>query len=412
MAISEGAPLSPAQLLDPAVIEDPYDFYRKLVAEAPVWCLPGSPVVLVSSFEAVSQVVNRPGDFSSNLRGLLHRSADGEVPEVMPFDGGPGTDVLATADPPTHTVHRRSVFPELVARRMVTLRDEIEALADERLDGLSAEGSAEFMDAVANAVPIRVVSRLIGFEADEPDALLQAAFDSTAMLGATEPLDVVLGLMERTFAIAGWIDEQLIDAERNGRDGILGAVAAAVADGEVDHAQGTVIIHTLLSAGGESTTSLLGSAVHLLATQPELQARLRADASLLTPFIEEVLRLESPFRFHLRHAPRDTGLCGVSVPAGSTVLLLWGAANRDPSEFDRPDEVVLDRQAPRHHVGFGRGIHLCVGAPLARLEAEVVLTRLLERTSSIQLDPDSPPVRVNSLMVRRFASLPLRLNAA
>jgi len=113
--------------------------------------------------------------------------------------------------------------------------------------------------------------------------------------------------------------------------------------------------------------------VHLLAIRLELQSRLRDDGSLLTPFIEEVLRLESPFRFHLRHAPHDTELCGVQVPAGSTVLLMWGAANRDPSEFDRPDEVVLELSAPRHHVGFGRGIHLCVGAPLARLEAAVVL---------------------------------------
>jgi cytochrome P450 len=94
------------------------------------------------------------------------------------------------------------------------------------------------------------------------------------------------------------------------------------------------------------------------------------------------------------------------------MLLLWGAANRDPAEFDRPDEIVLDRAAPRRHVGFGRGIHLCVGAPLARLEAEIVLTRLLERTREFALDPDTPPVRVDSLMVRRFTSLPVSTVAA
>jgi len=116
---------------------------------------------------------------------------------------------------------------------MATLREEIEVLTDERLDAALAADGVEFMAAVANAVPIRVVSRLIGFEAEDPDTLLQAAFDSTAMLGGTDPLEVVLGLMERTFAVAGWIDEELLDAERNGRDGILGAVAAAVADGEI-----------------------------------------------------------------------------------------------------------------------------------------------------------------------------------
>jgi cytochrome P450 len=162
-----------------------------------------------------------------------------------------------------------------------------------------------------------------------------------------------------------------------------------------------------LSAGGESTTSLLGNAVHILAVMPELQRRLRDEPALVTPFVEEVLRLESPFRYHLRHVPRATELFGVDIPGDSTMLLFWGAANRDPAEYERPDEVVLDRRAPRHHLAFGRGIHLCVGAPLARLEAQVVLTQLLERTAHFALDPEAVPVRVNSLMVRRFSSLPL-----
>jgi len=107
----EGAPLSASQLLDPSVIDEPHGFYRQLVAQAPVWRVPDTPVVLVSSFDAVTQAVNRPADFSSNVRGLLHRSATGDLPEVMPFDEGPGTDVLATADPPMHSVHRRRVSP-------------------------------------------------------------------------------------------------------------------------------------------------------------------------------------------------------------------------------------------------------------------------------------------------------------
>jgi len=125
-----------------------------------------------------------------------------------------------------------------------------------------------------------------------------------------------------------------------------------------------------------------------------------------------MLRLESPFRYHLRHAPKATDLRGVAVPAGATVLLLWGAANRDPAEYERPDEVVLDRSAPRHHLAFGRGIHLCVGAPLARLEAQVILGEILRRTAHFELDPDDPPVREHSLVVRRFRRLPLRVTAA
>ena len=151
----------------------------------------------------------------------------------------------------------------------------------------------------------------------------------------------------------------------------------------------------------------LGNAIQMLALNPELQARLRDEPRLVAPFIEEALRLESPFRYHMRHATRATEVHGVPIAAGSTVLLFWGAANRDPTEYDRPDEVVLDRPAPKHHLAFGRGTHFCVGALLARLEAEVVLTRLLARTEHFALDPDQPPTRVNSLVVRRLSALPL-----
>jgi len=404
--------LPPTMLLEPVVVEDPYAFYRRLIAEAPVWRVPGTPVVIVSSFRAVTEATNRVEDFSSNLRGLLYRTDDG-LPGVLPFDAGEGNDALATADPPMHTVHRSAVFPELVARRMATLRPEIEALAEHHIALALTRTPVEFMDDIANAIPIRVVSKLIGFRDDDPNELLATAFASTAMLAATESLDEINALMERSLGVFGWMSEQLTEGVgSSATDGILGAVTAAVAAGDLELGAGLVIIHTLLSAGGESTTSLLGNAVHILATTPGLQQCLRREPALVAPLIEEVLRLESPFRYHLRHVPRTTELGGVPIPAGSTMLLFWGAANRDPAEYERPDEVVLDRPTPRHHLAFGRGIHLCVGAPLARLEAQVILTEFLERTTNFTLDPAYPPERLRSLMVRRFTSLPLLATAS
>jgi cytochrome P450 len=392
-------------LLDPAVIDEPYAFYRLLVEEAPVWLVPGTDIVVVSSFAAVSEAVGRTEDFSSNLVALLYRRDDG-VPATHPFDSGVHT--LATADPPAHSVHRKAVFPELVARRMATLRDEIEQLALLHLERALRRKPAEAMVDIANAIPIRVVSKLIGFQDEDPDELLSAAFGATGMLAATEPLEVLLASMDRTTNVVSWIADQLqavLDGVEG--DGILAVVASAVGKGDLEPGEGIVIMATLLSAGGESTTSLLGNALHILATDSDLQSRLRADRTLVKPFIEEALRLESPFRHHLRHVKVTTELGGVAIPAGTTMLLLWGAANRDPAEFDRPNEVVLDRPVPRHHLGFGRGIHFCVGAPLARLEAEIILTQVLERTKCFKLDPDRPPSRVNSLMVRRFESLSL-----
>jgi cytochrome P450 len=409
MTASNDSELAATLLLDGSIVEEPAAFYRRLVTEAPVWRIPGSTIVVVSSFAAVSEVVTRTDDFSSNLRALLYRGPRG-MPELLPFDVG--IQSLATADPPMHTAHRRTVFPELVARRMAALRPEVEALARAHLSRALAKPGFEVMNELANPIPIRVVSGLIGFSSADPDRLLAAAFDSTDMIAATRSLEEVHAAMARTAEVMGWISDQLQHAADHGADGILGVIGAAVADGSLGFGDGLTILHTLLSAGGESTTSLLGNAIHLLALDQDLQARLRAQPALVEPFIEEALRLESPFRHHLRHVPRATELRGVQIDAGSTMLLMWGAANRDPAEYDRPDEVVLDRPTPKHHLAFGRGIHFCVGAPLARLEAQVVLTELLASTGDFALDPDLVLARENSLMVRRFRSLPLVATAS
>jgi cytochrome P450 len=221
-------------------------------------------------------------------------------------------------------------------------------------------------------------------------------------------LELVAGVEE----IEAWIAEQLAAAAVDPDDDILGSVARGIDEGVLAVQEGTIILHTLLSAGGESTTSLLGSAARILAEQPELQEQLRREPALIPSFVEEALRLESPFRYLMRSVPSDAALAGVDIPAGATVLLFWGAANRDPAEHDHPDDVDLDRRVMRHHVAFGRGIHHCVGAPLARLEAQVVLRVLLERTSSISLDPERRPRWVDSLLIRRYEQLHVRLRGA
>jgi cytochrome P450 len=175
--------------------------------------------------------------------------------------------------------------------------------------------------------------------------------------------------------------------------------------------EAAAILHTLLSAGGESTTSLLGNSVRILAEHQDVQEHLRQNPGQIPRFVEEALRLEPPFRYHMRSASRDTTIGGIAIPNGATILLLWGAANRDSTVFDRPNEIDLERQIPRRHVAFGRGIHHCVGAPLARLEARTVLRVLLQRTSSITLDSVEQPHWTNSLMVRRHDVLPVHLVA-
>jgi cytochrome P450 family 144 len=405
--VTEG--ISGTLLLDPKVIDDPYPFYRQLRAQAPVWEIPGSGLFTVSTFDLVAEATGRVADFSSNIRCLLYR--DGADRPCRFSFGDAGTQALATADPPMHALHRKTVFPELVARRMDDLQPEIVDIASGCVTRALDSGTVEFMTAVANVVPISMISRLIGFRDASMDQLLRAAFDSTAMLGSTLCYDELIELVTRSGEIQAWIADQLTAAVQEPGDDLLGAVARGVADGVFGDFEANIILHTLLSAGGETTTSLIGNAVGLLAEHPELQEHLRRNPEQIPRFVEEALRIESPFRYQMRSVPEDTNLGGVDIPADATLLLLFGAANRDDAEFERPDEVDLHRKVPRLHLAFGRGIHHCVGAPLARIEARVVLTVLLERTASITLDPGRTPRWVNSLMVRRHEQLPLRLVA-
>ena len=401
--------LTASMLLDPAVLQDPYDFYATLREEAPVWRVPGADVVVISSFALLSEAVTRTEDFSSTMTCLLYRDSDG-LPARLSF-GDAATPTLAAADPPVHTTHRRAVFPELVARRMRTLEDDIRALSASTVATAMRENNFDFMATIGNVVPITVVAKLIGFRDIEPMQLLEAAFDSTTMVGGTMSLDELNALVTRTGIIQAWITDQVMTVSDAEDDGILLAVRRALDAGILQMGEVTTILHTLLSAGGESTTSLLGNAVRMLAENPALQQQLRAQPELVDLFVEEALRLESPFRQMLRSVPRDTTLGGVDIPAGSTVLLMFAAGNRDPAQFDHPDQIDLTRGSPKRHLAFGHGIHFCVGAALARIEARAVLQAVLEQTRDFALDPDHHPQWVDSLLVRRHHQLPVTATA-
>ncbi len=391
------------ELLDSSIIQNPHPFYRQLLEQAPAWRVPGTDVVVVSAFELLAEAARRVEDFSSNMRCLLYRDENG-MPARLAF-GDMMIQTLATADPPVHTAHKRTVFPEFVAKRMALLEPEITEDATRYTERALAKGTADFMTEIGNMVPISVISRLIGFRDSDLDSLLRAALNSVAMLAGTGSLEDIQKLWLAS-NITPWIAEQLAHAAQSPGDDILTSIERGVASGALKTQEGITILQTMLAAGGESTTSLLGNATRILADDQALQAELRAAPERIPAFVEEAARLEPPFRHHMRVATKDTELGGVEIPSGATILLFWGAANRDPAMFESPDELRFGR--PLRHVTFGRGIHQCVGAPLARLEAKIVLTVLLEHTANIAIAPGQTPEWVDSLMVRRYERLPLQ----
>lgn len=389
-------------------LDDPYPFYASLRETDPVHRVADSDFYLVSTWELVNEAVTRPRDFSSNLTATMVLDPDGGVtPFTMAGPGDPG-HVLGTADDPIHAVHRKMVLPTVVAKRVRALEPLVaETVARLWSEGLNEDGSIDWVAAMANRLPMTLVSRLIGLPSVDMEWLVTGAYATAQMLDGAITPDQLQKAIGAATELAGYLAEQFARARKDPGDNLLGDFARHCNAGDLPAETAVIMLIQLVSAGGESTAGLLGSSALMLAGRDDIANQLRDDIELLPAFIEEVVRLESPFRGHYRHVLADTTLGGVELPGGSHLLLLWGSANRDPAAFDAPDELRLDRPSGKAHLGFGRGDHFCVGAALARLEVRTALTRLLGETSAISTT--EPPAWIPSVMVRRLARLPLEV---
>jgi len=393
------------------VLDDPYPFYATLRETDPVHRVGDSSFYLVSTWDLVNEAVMRPRDFSSNLTASMVLDPDGGVSEfTMAGPGDPG-HVLGTADDPVHSVHRKMVLPTVVAKRVRALEPLVtDAVAGLWREGLGDDGSIDWVAAVANRLPMTLVSRLIGLPPVDMEWLVTGAYATAQMLdGAITPDQLTKAITSAT-ELAGYLADQFARARKDPGENLLGDFARHCNAGDLRAETAVIMLIQLVSAGGESTAGLLGSSALMLARRDDIADQLRDNIALLPAFIEEVVRLESPFRGHYRHVLSDAKLGGVDLPGGSHLLLLWGSANRDPAAFDAPDEVRLDRPSGKAHLGFGRGDHFCLGAALARLEARAALTRLLSETRAITTT--EPPAWIPSVMVRRLQRLPLEVEVA
>ncbi|GAA4098473.1 cytochrome P450 [Nocardioides kongjuensis] len=397
-------------VFDPALVADPYPALAGLRSRSPVHRVPGTDVHLVSSWDLVQEVLGAPGTYSSNLRSVLLRRPDGTATS-LPMDGG-GTieQVLATADDPTHKVHRTAVL-STIGRRIRALESSVTGQVDRLWSAHFSGTCGDWAVDMADRLPLNLVAELIGLAPDDVPDLLRWAYESTEMLGGWVDEARLDATVRASFALHEYLAARFEEALDRPGDDLMGELALAVQLGELEVGTAVLVLLQLVGAGGESTAGLLGTAAHRLATDRCLQNRLRAEPDLVDAFLDECLRLESPFRGHYRHVLADTTLGGVDLPAGSTLLLLWGAANRDPARFEEPDLLDLGRDGVRQHLAFGRGIHFCVGSALARLEATVAIHALLTRTRSFRLDgpEDEAAAWVPSIIVRRHSRLRLAL---
>lgn len=410
------APVAVDSLFDPAVVEEHHAYYEHLRAHEPVHEIAGTGTFLVSRRSLIEEVIADPTTYSSETVQFLRLDRRGR-PELWSAAGDMMGDlkvpmVLATADPPDHG-RQRKVLQRLFTRRAIEERErDVRALVDEVLDPHLETGAMEWMSQFAIPFPALVLSRLLGLP-DEAAAFVRdfgyASGEQISGFASEERCAEIQRIISDLGPVADAYTAACAEA-RPDPETVVGVCAAAVRSGDLDELEVFVILLLLVSAGSESTTSLIGTGVSMLARDQALQERLRADPSRIETFVEEACRVDPPFRGHYRRVTRDTELAGVRLPADARVVLVWPAANRDADAFDHAAAIDVDREAPRRHLGFGWGIHLCLGAPLARLEARVAFERLLERTSRFELAVPPEEIRhLQSLLIRRPLAVPLRL---
>ena len=396
------------ELFDDGCIQDPYPLYQRMLAAGPVHRIGESSFHAVSGWDATTDVIARPDDFSANLTATMTYQPGGTVGAFEMGGLGDPMHVLATADDPVHAVHRKTLLPQLAAKRIRAAEPFIAETAEQLWNANQRDGRIEWMGAIANRLPMMIVGRIIGVPDEDTDKLVRWGYGATQMVEGLVGDEQLAAAGVAVMELGGYILEQLGRAIADPQDDLLGDLAKACEAGVIDQMTALYMMVTLFSAGGESTASLIGSAAWVLATRPDVQRQVRAQPELLGAFLEEVLRYEPPFRGHYRHVVHDTTLGGFDLAAGSRLLLLWGAANRDPSHFDEPDDFRLDRGVEgKGHITFGKGAHFCVGAALARLEARIVLAHLLDHTSTLAASDIGR--WLPSLLVRRLERLELTI---
>lgn len=380
---------------DEAVAQDPYDYYEYLRSQGPVFREAHHGVVAVTGYAEVMAAFKNVDAFSAvNAIG-------GPFPP-LPFEPE-GDDItaqieahrhmfpinehLVVMDPPAHTRARSLLSKLLTPKRLKENEAFMWKLVDHQLDEFITNGECEFLGEHARPFATLAITDLLGVPDEDRNEIREA-------LGAGQPKGGVGALDGEPVGLnpLQYLDDKfsayLEERRREPRDDVLTTMATATyPDGSTPELLELVRPATFLFAAGQETvTKLLSAAVQTLGERPEIQQALRENRALIPNFIEESLRTQSPTKVDFRLARKTTTLGDVHIPAGTVVMLCLGAANRDPHKFEDPHEFRLDRKNVREHIAFGRGIHTCAGAPLARVEGVITVNRLLDRMRDITID--------------------------
>jgi cytochrome P450 len=382
--------------LSPDVRRNPFPWYDEVRRVSPVLHDPNSNIWMLFDYDSVKRAMDDHETFSSRV--------------VPPTGGAP--EWLVFLDPPRHSRLRALVSRAFAPRSIAALEPRVRELSASLLDALGDREEMDLVEEYATPLPVLVIADLMGIPAGD-----RARFErwshaivnlSYAIAGGEVAMRAVREHAPMRAEMTDYLNRLVAERRATPADDLLSRLAHAEVDGaRLTHEEILGFFQLLLSAATETTTNLIDNAVLCFVEHPDQLARVRADRSLLPSAIEEVVRYRSPGQIMFRQTTRDVTLHDRTIPANSFVLIMVGSANRDPARIEHPDRFDVGR-SPNPHIAFGHGIHACLGAALARLEARVALGDLLDRLDSVELASGEPWEPREALHVHGPARLPIR----
>lgn len=374
------------------VQNDPYPFYAWLREEQPAYYNETHDFWALSRHADVVMASRRPELFSS---------AQGVGP-----DKSYGLSMI-TNDPPTHTRLRKLVHSAFTPTMINRFTDRIQAIIDDLLDAIEAKGEFDLIDDFAIPLPVTVIAEILGVDAEDQDDFKRWSDDVIHFIGGDAHGKDRELLRQSWNEFRAYFNETMATRRREPRDDVITALVQAHEDQDMlSEMEILNFCQLLLVAGNETTTNLIANAMHTFHHHPEQWGHLHQHPDMVKNAVEEVLRYDSPIQLVFRTTTAELNLHGTTIPAESKVAMLWGSANRDADEFTDAEQFDITR-GPNRHIAFGSGIHYCLGASLARLEARLTVETLLRRMPHVALAPDAVLERVKNPLLRGLTKFPM-----
>lgn len=404
--------------IDPKAAEfmdDPWPFYRGIRDEGGVFRDPRYGIYFVGRYDLAQEVLKQPQLFSSAVdRKAMREGGWPAEAEAIRANALPRIlTITQNDDQPTHDMFRGLVAPFFLPKNLGDIETFVRGRTEQLLDDIVAQGGrVDFLKAFAVPLPISVIGEYLGMAEYGYDTLKgwsDAFADELGLLASDERA------IEIAHATVAWQKAVLEIAERRRADPRPGVIISHLANARVEDDRPlsdlelVSIMTQLLIAGNDTTTHTMAGGVRRMASDAALFSRLKAEPQLISGFVEETLRLESPVQGQFRRATADTELGGVAIPAGALLHIRLASANRDEGVYgEQSDAMILGARPPKPHMSFGMGLHFCVGAMLSRLELQIAFKRIVERFESLELDAAAPPLRYHThFHLRGLTALPV-----